>query len=494
MSSENSISKKGHRSKYSVLKKPWLWVVVFLIIVSLIIIGLFIFRSTKEKGWISPPIKGVRAMAVDQDGNVWVIHQRMEIYVSDGRTLTIPLPENLEDDSIFSLTVDNKNQIWAGSFEGVIYQYDVSSEWHFFFPEDPEADNRLWEIAVDGKGRVWVMSNVGLGLLDTPGETMEYSYNQSGSVSEGISDLAVDKDGNLWVLDQGDLKKLGSSDEWETINTPDYVLAITGISFDDRGQLWVSNMNGISIYNNNSWIELLVYDATSPILFEYTIDDQGRLWGGTNYLQAGDYFGGLYMFDPEVGWTNYNSRTSGLLYDGIEEIVVDGEGQVWIDTNRGLSIFDIDNASDYGGSQSIAVYGQYTIPVIILFLVLFSSLITAYKLTGKLTGTHILNFAVGFLGWFLVNSLFWGFWALPIGEFMYALMICFFVPLPLNIILMIVLLVIKQRRWMAVGAFSALIFNMIISIQSTPLAGTYSDPLFDLILLIPFFMKSILGF
>lgn len=64
---------------------------------------------------------------------------------------------------------------------------------------------------------------------------------------------------------------------------------------------------------------------------QLVIDSQGNKWIGTKT--------GLSMFDGLI-WTTYNSTNSGLGENYINQIIIDTEGNKWIATNAGLSNFD----------------------------------------------------------------------------------------------------------------------------------------------------------
>ena len=91
-----------------------------------------------------------------------------------------------------------------------------------------------------------------------------------------------------------------------------------------------------------------------------------------------------------------------------------------------------------------------------------------------------LKFAIGFVGWYLLNGLFWLAVGGASGNYGYNMALGIFT-LPANIIVLIVLTLIRRTRWVAVGIGAALAVNFIISL--------FLGVVFNAMCLFPFFSK-----
>lgn len=116
--------------------------------------------------------------------------------------------------------------------------------------------------------------------------------------------------------------------------------------------------------------------------------------------------------------------------------------------------------------------------------------------TGKpraIRGTTVRDFCVGVVGWFAINSLFWGAIGLmssKMGPGAILLAPLVFVPGPANLLALVLLLARPAWRWMALGVFSAFVVNSAVLLLTSP------DPslgFFQVLSMFPFFLLHRLG-
>ena len=97
---------------------------------------------------------------------------------------------------------------------------------------------------------------------------------------------------------------------------------------------------------------------------------------------------------------------------------------------------------------------------------------------------------VGAVGWFAINSLFWGaigLLVLEMGPGAILLAPVVFLPGPANLLALVLLSTRPARRWMALGAISAFVANSIGILLSPNL-----DPL-QILTMFPFYLSHHLG-
>lgn len=95
---------------------------------------------------------------------------------------------------------------------------------------------------------------------------------------------------------------------------------------------------------------------------------------------------------------------------------------------------------------------------------------------------------IGFIGWFIIHSIYWGpilMMADDMDEAAIVLLFCFFVPLPFNIIALILLR--RRRRWVMHGILGAIVVNSFGVIFFTPLQTAW----WTIITMIPFYLYSL---
>jgi hypothetical protein len=107
-----------------------------------------------------------------------------------------------------------------------------------------------------------------------------------------------------------------------------------------------------------------------------------------------------------------------------------------------------------------------------------------------MTNEHIRDVCVGAVGWFVINSLLWGAIGLMVvrmGPAAILLTPVIFLSGPANLIALVVLSIRPARRWIALGAFSALVANSIGILLSPNV-----DPS-DILIMMPFYLSGHLG-
>ena len=477
-------------------KKNLYWIIGIVLIAA----ALLVFGQGKSGGWSSYPANSISDLVVDPQGQVWYSSWHgSEIFPTVGDPIPVPFPSDLEDKRIFSLTIDDLGQLYIGSSDGLVGIRDLDGEWSFFKPSDPEAASNVKDIVVDGRGRVWFQTVLGLAYIDPKENTSQYDYQTPGISSEDIDDLAVDSEGQIWLLDSPTLMVLSPAGEWREVPVDEFTWELPGISgsettpirprdiqFDSQGEIWLASPNGFIHQIGEEWI-LEDFQGDYVAITDFVIDDQDRIWGGTPEE-------GVFLFEPGQGLTYFTARSSGLKDDDIDHIVIDGEGKIWIDTFSGVSILDPQELSARS-SASNAVLGYQIIPVALLAFIVIGVFVYIRSRPDLLAVVDTGQVLVGFIGWFVVNGVFWGIlggMAAGMGPAGIAMMFCFFVPLPANIIGILILR--KSRRWMAIGAFSALAVNSILILLNNSIFDTYSTPFLNLLFQVPFFLSGILGF
>jgi hypothetical protein len=137
------------------------------------------------------------------------------------------------------------------------------------------------------------------------------------------------------------------SQEWSVY------LARTWINYlADEGQyLWVGTWGGL-VKLNKSTGEYIIYDEWNSKLpnnhvYAIAVDGGGNKWIGT--------YRGLAKFDG-VNWTVYDTSNSGLPSNYVNAIAIDGGGNKWIGTYRGLAKFDGARWRVYNTSNSSLPY------------------------------------------------------------------------------------------------------------------------------------------
>jgi len=295
----------------------------------------------------------------------------------------------------------------------------------------------------------------------------------------------------LWAVSRSELIVLGPDNHWTNYaaipggieNMPiDYVFAV-----DDQNQVWMGTSPGIFVLGSDRvWQPQPLGDSKIPNLMkDIVIDDQGRVWA-VSAIQ------GLFTFQPATGWVTYNQGNSGLASNNATALALDGQGQVWIGTLQdGLSKLDPGSTLPAAQLHVLATLRVVAIPATLLSMALVTILAIAFSRPGAISSWTLLDSSLAFVGWFIMNSLLWTFIRSTTSRFEFGNPLVV-IPLPVNMVLLILVLLLK-KSWMALGAFTAFLVNAIGTVLVTAVAVPLSPPAISgITCMFPFFLPFFL--
>lgn len=222
--------------------------------------------------------------------------------------------DDFGSNTISSLLIDSNNQFWVGTWGGV-YKFDGKNFTPFQLPvpeiETPTIkDTKKWitEIREDIEGNIWFARD-GYGACKYDGQSFTHYLKKDGFLSNNIMEVVMDDDGGVWfgsrVSEQDDpdpTKRTGKGGINKLSN--DRILSfpeIDALSNDSvyeiykatSGDIWVcTQRNGVYQYNGETFKHYPV-----PIsVMGMTYDQRGMLW------LAGA--GGLYRIDQNSNIIN----------------------------------------------------------------------------------------------------------------------------------------------------------------------------------------------
>jgi ligand-binding sensor domain-containing protein/signal transduction histidine kinase len=325
------------------------------------------FRYTGDDGELAP--LGVSGLVENSDGSFWlgsiigggfhlfdpeegIIRER---YAYDPRD-----PASLVWGWVTTLYRDTSGMLWIGTSRGIsILDGNRARFGHLkLFPEDPyDTRDNVYPILEDVDGIVWM----GVG---GPGGLIEFNRATGATRPADFPGptwvLADDLNGNLWVgtarglysfdrltrrfRAQSGLDRLGGP--------PDGV--VSALHRDRRGHIWIGTATGLSRFEPNTGTFLTFrHDPADPrslsgnkvrAIFE---DRSGYIWAGTNVYNddvSGIGAEGLNRLDPTTGeflrFRHDHNDPLTLSNDGINVIMEDRTGTLWIGTDNGMNRMD----------------------------------------------------------------------------------------------------------------------------------------------------------
>ncbi|WP_319415548.1 two-component regulator propeller domain-containing protein [Marispirochaeta aestuarii] len=262
----------------------------------------------------------VEALLQDPDGTLWSgiysggLNRR---YPESGKvrryTHDPEDPFSLSNDIVNALLRDSRGTLWVGTNEGL----------NIYIPEDDNfkrvladgtaltpPEDTIFELYEDSSGGIWLGTNIAGAVRMDPASGLYRHYTHDpddpGSLSDNlVRTILEDPDGTVWIGTNNGLNRLDPS----------------GGQF----QRYLYNPDDPAGLSNSN-IRALVRDTS------------GILWIATSG-------GGLNRYHPETDSFSYVSRRDGLLSNHILNMVEGRPGELWMNTTRGVSVYDISSES-----------------------------------------------------------------------------------------------------------------------------------------------------
>ena len=311
----------------------------------------------------------ILAVLEDANDQLWVggtgglnkFNQRTSRFVSFRHDANDP--NSVSNDEILSIFEDSHNIVWIGTrssgHHGTLNKYDIASR--RFETVKELGDVLVYSIYEDREGKLWFGSYDGIFEFDRRTQNFK-RYNiepgdRIGSADHRRSATAIaiteDSIGNLMVATVGDglqiidrnsgvlrTRELQAVNRFRSSNNRVYA-----ILEDRQKNLWFATAEGlerIEPVTQSHTVFRHAADDTTTISADETgtiyEDSSGTIWIGTSS-------GGLNRFDRESSTFSHFSRKEGLPSSDVFGIMEDGQGNLWLCTDRGLVRFNIATGS-----------------------------------------------------------------------------------------------------------------------------------------------------
>lgn len=261
-------------------------------------------------------------------------------------------PFTLSDNALYSLTLDNEEGIWIGSyFGGINYYPKPNTFFKKYFPkigENSISGNAVREIKPDQQGNLWIgTEDAGVNKLNvkTGVFTNYLPTNNSNSISHyNIHGLLVNEN-KLWIgtfehgLDVLDINTgfVTKHYGWKTKGN-----LSSNFVFDfyktKKNEVYVITASSIELYNSVK-DKFMVFKAFPEGYFYTSLveDNNGALWAGT-------YWDGLFYYDPKTNtkrvFKHIKENNTSISSNAINGIFLDSKNNLWITTENGLNQYN----------------------------------------------------------------------------------------------------------------------------------------------------------
>ncbi|MBO9593586.1 MAG: histidine kinase [Niabella sp.] len=306
------------------------------------------------------PRQLVRAIAEDQQGNLWfVVNFKLYQFPPNGKEARLFQDAGL--DLCTTLAIANNNQLWVGTLSGMLGRYDATTgRFRFrsvFDHSRPAVSTWLERIYDTGEGYFLVgTATQGIKKFDTATETYTdlLTYNTD-NTEIYARDFVRSKAGEYWIATESGIYIYNTQQQQFTNLKKNYQSpyaltdnAVYSFCKDREGGIWIGTyFGGINYYPKENPVFEKYFPGSGPgalrgnAVREITSDNQGHLWIGTEDE-------GLNKFDKASGvFTNFKptGKSTGIAHTNIHGLLHDGE-RLWIGTfEHGLDLMDLRTTS-----------------------------------------------------------------------------------------------------------------------------------------------------
>ena len=293
---------------------------------------------TEAEGLIN---NSVNCLTIDQNQNVW-FGTNNGVSMFDGVNwsgFSTELNPELVSNSITAIFASTNGTVWFGTDFG-INRFDGAS-WDIYTEEDGLGDNRISSITEDSNGNIWIGEKNGISKFDGA-EWTSYGMDD-GLPFGGVNEISFDSNNDLWLANSifGMIHFDGT--DFTTYNTNAGLVSnsVRTIEIDEEDNKWVGTAQGITVLNaNNNVVDhhtmmllLPEPDTLNPVV-DIAFDSQGNVWTGiyVDYLVT---VGGVAAWNGD-SWTGFTDDEE-LVGPVVRALAIDANDAIWVATSSGVT-------------------------------------------------------------------------------------------------------------------------------------------------------------
>ena len=256
--------------------------------------------------------KSALRLCLDRDNVLWVGRQGGGLLKVNTKDLSFEIDKRYSDlyakvphATVTSLFRDGNDNIWFGSWDKVLYRFNVDTKTEEVFQQTAKENyafpnDEIQDFAEDGAGRLWMGGRYfGLTIYDKK-ENRFFNYRYDVSREGTIADNHINC-----------------------------------IFIDRSGVVWIGTGRGVSVYNpaQQPFVQTFLPGKSEDItIYDFYKDEKNTLWIGTNK--------GLFV--QSAGSNSFEQRP--LSYKGhplaVSRFFKDDDGTFYLGTNFSLFIYD----------------------------------------------------------------------------------------------------------------------------------------------------------
>lgn len=263
------------------------------------------------------PSRSVRAMVVDNLGQLWLAMERGPVLcIGKDSIRSFGVEAGLLRQRVTDLAVDHEGGVWVAYpaqlrriFNGVVEKIGLSPEMEGVAPS---------AFATDAAGHLWLARGPHLAVW------REQQLQAVATLPFADAVLARRAGRGLWICGGGQLYRFSETEQLVAVAPLPMRVQPTCMLEDEAGVLWVGTLTeGLLCWRDERWEKVT---TSHPEISSLTSDAEGNLWAGTTG-------GGLNLIRMRV--VELLGRARGLPVESLRSVSEERNGALWLVSQNG---------------------------------------------------------------------------------------------------------------------------------------------------------------
>ena len=269
----------------------------------------------------------VTAIAETIDGSLWFGTYRGLSRLRNGTISSLTEADGLPSDRITALHATPNGTLWIGSQAGLARLTNKKID--VFTTSEGLPHNYIYDLELSSQGELWIGTASGAARYNDS-RFIPFDREQ-GLLGTNVYAVHQSRDETLWFGTEKGLTKVHGS-VTQVFNDPIELAGTTifSIDSDENGTLFFGNRNGLFRFENGQFYIYQGLPNQKLQGFEAILCTPG----GITWIATG--LGGLYKYQDALATL---STSQGLQGNSIASSHVDEEGNLWVGSQSGLSVY-----------------------------------------------------------------------------------------------------------------------------------------------------------
>jgi len=260
----------------------------------------------------------IRSLAIDRTG-LWMGYFDMDgvAHFDKKSLLNCGLSKIMGGQNINVLAISHSGKLWVGTEKNGVASFD-GTEWHVYTKQDGLPSNEIFSLTIDDQDNLWVGTWEGVAKFNGTSWSVPYQAQNDTIFNNHIAAVVFDSENKIWVahLSDGVSEYQRKDGKWISYTTQDGLagnemraIIVRPKSGQQPESIWIASANGgVSRLEQGKWTVYRIEDGLpSNNVNDLALDRYNRIWVATDK--------GVSYFDDKI-WKRYDSLATSSIAIG----------------------------------------------------------------------------------------------------------------------------------------------------------------------------------